>query len=82
MAAAPDQILCSRCNLPGCDLKVLGCGCHLHAVRFGVCQRTTLLLVVDYKKAMDLDGQWLLRLTSLHDAEVVGFAPDCDIVFV
>ena len=32
--------ICKRCNVSGCDLKVLDCGCFLHAVRFSIFFRT------------------------------------------
>ena len=27
------SVFCRRCRFPGCDIKLLGCGCSVHAVR-------------------------------------------------
>ena len=68
MAAAPDHMLCARCNLPRCDLKVLGCGCHLHAVRLGAVQIRPCCLALDHK--LWISKQAVASTNSLQNAEV------------
>ena len=29
----PPQFCCKQCHFDGCDIQVLDCGCHFHAVR-------------------------------------------------